>query len=99
MAELKWTAEALDWLEDIHRYIAQDNPPAAAKVMDGIVAKAELLVTFPDIGSRLRTVPEGEVRMVLYGHYRIAYLHRGDSDVVEILGVFHGALDIDRYLP
>ena len=99
MAELRWTAEALDWLEDIHRYIARDNPAAAAKVMDGILAKAELLMDFPDIGSRLRVVPEGEVRMVLYGHYRIAYLHRGDADIVEILGVFHGALDIDKYMP
>ncbi|WP_041646035.1 type II toxin-antitoxin system RelE/ParE family toxin [Aromatoleum aromaticum] len=98
MAELRWTAEALDWLEDIHRYIASDNPSAAAKVIDGIVAKAELLSTFPDIGTRLRIVPEGEVRMVLYGHYRVAYLHRSDSEIVEILGVFHGALDIDRYL-
>jgi len=26
MAELKWTTEALDWLEEIYRYIAQDNP-------------------------------------------------------------------------
>jgi plasmid stabilization system protein ParE len=65
MADLRWTAEALDWLEDIHRYIARDNPAAAAKVMDGILAKAELLIDFPDIGSRLRVVPEGEVRMVL----------------------------------
>lgn len=99
MAELRWTAEALDWLEDIHGYIARDNPGAAAKVLDGIVAKTELLKDFPDIGSRLRAVPEGEVRMLLYGHYRIAYLHRGDADIVEILGVFHGALDIDRYMP
>lgn len=30
---------------------------------------------------------------------RIAYLHRADADMIEILGVFHGALDIDRYLP
>ena len=91
--------EALDWLEEIHRYIAADNPPAAIKVIDGIVAKAELLTEFPDIGTRLRVVLEGEVRMVLYGHYRIAYLHRGDADVVEILGVFHGALDIASYMP
>lgn len=98
MAGLRWTAEALDWLEDIQRYIAEDNPSAAAKVIDGIVAKAELLTDFPDIGSRLRSVSEGEVRMVLYGHYRIAYLHRSDAGIVEILGVFHGALDIDRYL-
>lgn len=99
MAQLRWTAEALDWLQDIHGYIARDNPAAAAKVMDGILAKAELLIDFPDIDSRLRIVAEGEVRMVLYGHYRIAYLHRGDGDMVEILGVFHGALDIDRYMP
>lgn len=99
MAALRWTAEALDWLEDIHRYIAQDNPQAAAKVIDGIIGKAELLSEFPDIGTRLRVVPEGEVRMVLYGHYRIAYLRRNDSEIVEILGVFHGALDIDRYIP
>lgn len=86
-------------MEEIHRYIAADNPPAAIKVIDGIVAKAELLTEFPDIGTRLRVVLEGEVRMVLYGHYRIAYLHRGDADVVEILGVFHGALDIASYMP
>lgn len=60
---------------------------------------AEALARFPDIGSRLRTVPEGEVRMLLYGHYRIAYLRRSKDDVVDILGVFHGALDIDRYMP
>lgn len=99
MAELRWSAEALDWLENIHGYIAQDSPAAAAKVIDGIVAKAELLAAFPDIGTRLRTVPEGEVRMVLYGHYRIVYLRRSDAEVVDILGVFHGALDIDRYIP
>jgi toxin ParE1/3/4 len=99
MAKLNWTLEALDWLEDIHAYIAQDNPGAAARVIDGIVEKAELLRSHPAIGTRLRVVPEGEVRMLLYGHYRIAYLLRAGADVIDILGVFHGALDIDRYLP
>ena len=37
--------------------------------------------------------------MILYGHYRIAYLRRNDTDAIEILGVFHDALDIDRYIP
>jgi toxin ParE1/3/4 len=99
MAELRWTDEALDWLEDIHRYITQDNPYAAAKVVDGIIGKTELLTTFPDLGTRLRVVTEGEVRMILYGHYRIVYLHRTATKAIEILGVFHGALDMDRYLP
>ena len=99
MAELRWSTEALTWLEDIYDYIAADNPSAAAKVVDGIIAKAEMLSIFPDMGSRLRNVPEGEVRMVLYGHYRIAYLRRPGLEAIDVLGVFHGALDIDRYLP
>jgi plasmid stabilization system protein ParE len=64
MAELRWTLEALDWLEDIQRYIEQDNPQAAENVIDGILQKAEVLTAFPDIGTRLRIVPEGEVRMI-----------------------------------
>ena len=32
----------------------------------------------------------------LYEHYRIAYLVKPGGNI-EILGVFHGALDIDRY--
>ncbi len=63
MAELKWTTEALDWLEEIYRYIAQDNPEAAAQVVDGIYEKAQVLIQHPGIGTRLRQVEEGDVRL------------------------------------
>ena len=99
MAHLNWSLAALDWLKEIHDYIAQDNPRAADGVIDGILGKVDLLTRFPDIGSRLRVVPEGEVRILLYGHYRIAYLRRTDASTVDVLGVFHDALDIDRYIP
>ena len=99
MAELRWSAEALDWLEEIYRYIAQDNPVAAAQVIDGIYEKAQMLTRHPDIGTRLRQVEEGDVRFMLYGHYRIAYLWHTDNERVDVIGVFHGALDIEKYLP
>jgi plasmid stabilization system protein ParE len=99
MAELRWTDEALDWLENIYHYIAMDKPNAAAKVVDGILEKVELLTTFPDMGIHLRRVSEGEIRMIIDGHYRIAYLRQDNSDHILILGVFHGALDFDRFLP
>lgn len=35
--------------------------------------------------------------VAIYGHYRIAYLI-ADDDHIDVIGVFHGALDIDRYL-
>lgn len=97
MAEIRWTEEAAAWLEDIYRYIAQDNPQAAQRVVTGIYEKVQTLRTFPLIGYRHRTEPEGEIRILLFGHYRIAYLVR-DPQAVEVLGVFHTALDIDRYL-
>ena len=36
------------------------------------------------------------VRVLLYGHYRIAYLVK-DGGGIDVLGVFHGALDISKY--
>jgi plasmid stabilization system protein ParE len=98
MAKIRWSYEAEVWLKDIYDYIAQDNPSAAARVVEGIYEKAQILRQFPDIGYRYRSEKEGEIRILLYGHYRIAYLRWKDEDLVDILGVFHGALDIDRYL-
>lgn len=97
MAEIRWTNEAATWLEDIQSYIALDDPAAAQRVVAGIYEKAQVLCDFPRLGYRYRVEPEGEVRVLLYGHYRIAYLLRSD-DLAEVLGVFHGALDIERYL-
>jgi plasmid stabilization system protein ParE len=97
MAEIRWTEEAATWLEDIYNYIAQDDPDAASRVVNGIYQKAQVLRDFPRIGYHHRSEPDGEVRVLLYGHYRIAYLLRSE-EVAEILGIFHGALDIDRYL-
>ncbi|NIO19634.1 MAG: type II toxin-antitoxin system RelE/ParE family toxin, partial [Candidatus Aenigmarchaeota archaeon] len=63
MAEIRWTAEAETWLKDIYDYIAQDNPSAAARVVQGIYEKAQLLRRFPEIGHRYRSEPEGEIRI------------------------------------
>jgi toxin ParE1/3/4 len=53
------------------------------------------LARFPEIGKRY-PASSRHVRVLLYEHYRIAYLVRDDKSV-DILGVFHGALDITRY--
>jgi len=98
MVEIRWTEEAHQWLRDIYDYIALDNPSAAQRVVSGIYEKAQILGRFPEIGHKYREVEDGEIRVLLYGHYRIAYFIKTKS-TVDILGVFHGALDIDRYLP
>ena len=94
MAKLVWTEEALRWLEDIFEYIAEDNPDAATRTVQGIYDRAQALVQHPEMGERYAG-SERHVRILLYEHYRIAYLVK--SERVEVLGVFHGALDISRY--
>jgi len=97
MAEIKWTAEAYRWLKDIYDYISLDNADAAHEVVFNIYKKVQLLNSFPQAGYKYRDEPEGEIRILLYGHYRIAYLLRGNNSI-EILGIFHGSLDIDKYI-
>ena len=97
MAEISWTAEAELWLKDIYDYIVRDNPEAAAMVVSGIYENVQLLEDFPETGYKYREEPEGDIRILLYGHYRIAYLIKNENNI-DILGVFHGALDIERHL-
>lgn len=95
MAEIAWTEEAQRWLEDIFEHIASDNPLAAARTVQGIHERAQVLVRFPEIGYRY-LASSRNVRILLYGHFRIAYLVKDDGNI-DILGVFHGSLDITRY--
>jgi plasmid stabilization system protein ParE len=95
MAKIVWTLEAERWLKDIHDYIAADNPVAAMETVQGIYDRAQVLEDFPEIGQRYLESTRN-VRMLLYGHYRIAYLIQAD-DSIDILGVFHGALEISSY--
>ena len=98
MAQVTWTLEAQTWLRDIHDFIAADNPLAAEKVVLGLHASGRSLQLHPRLGRRYVYITDREVRVLVRGHYRIAYLIKAGSEAIEILGIFHGALPIERYL-
>jgi toxin ParE1/3/4 len=79
VAEIIWTAEAQRWLQEIYDYIAEDNETAAYRTVRGIYERAQILLTFPEIGYRYRDRPD--VRVLLYGHYRIAYLVTTEGNI------------------
>ncbi|MCJ8326233.1 MAG: type II toxin-antitoxin system RelE/ParE family toxin [Campylobacterales bacterium] len=97
MVTINWTNEAEFWLKDIHDYIALDKKTIAKKVVGEIYNKVQILESFPKIGYVYENSEEKEIRILLYGHYRIAYLLKNENEI-DILGVFHGALNIERYL-
>ena len=97
MVEINWTREAQVWLSDIYNYIALENRDAATRTVSGLFQKAQLLKRHPKLGYRYEAEESRGVRILLYGHYRIAYLIKSESSI-DILGIFHGALSIERYL-
>lgn len=66
-------------------------------MVTGIYEEIQLLRTHPRLGQRYEPISDRQVREILYGHYRIAYLLKSEKRI-EILGIFHGAMDIERYL-
>ncbi len=89
MGKINWTNEAVVWLKDIHDYISKDNPSQASKVVNGIYSKVQILSDFPEVGYAYKETTD--IKILLYGHYRIAYLIKQKNDI-DILGVFHGAV-------
>lgn len=94
MAKLIWTDRAFQSLEEIRDYIAQHNPEAAAKTIAGIYAKTERLQSFPRLGYAHQDGSFDEVRVVIYGHYRITYLV--DGETVVVTGVIHTARNSEK---
>ena len=88
MVSINWTDEASFWLKDIHDYIALDNPKIAKKVINEIFTKTQILATFPKVGYLYEDDTNNEVRILLFK----------DTKTIDILGVFHGALVIEKYL-
>ena len=95
MAQITWTNEALRWLEDIFEYIAADNPDAASRTVEDIFERAQVLSQYPELGHRFLH-SKRNVRILHHDQFRIAYLVKEGGNV-DILGVFHSALDITKY--
>jgi toxin ParE1/3/4 len=97
VGKIDWTDEASRWLRRIYEHIAGDDSGAAMRTVRGILGKAQLLGRFPELGQQYRGQPDRDIRVLRYGHYRIAYLVKPGGDI-DVLGVFHERLDIRRYL-
>jgi len=81
VVEIFWTAESKKWLKEIYDYIALDSPNSAKKVIDGIIERTNIIRDFPSCGQKLIDWPEHDIRMILYGRYRIVYLIKSKTRI------------------
>jgi len=83
-----WTRQAFVRLAEIEDFIALDSPAAAEAHTAKLIARAEALAQFPEMG---RLVPElvgSDLRELIEGSYRIVYRIRARR--IEVLTVFEG---------
>lgn len=85
--KIRWTRKALDNLETIAAYIAQDNPLRAETFVGEIKEKTQLLAQFPNMG-RPGRLPETR-ELVVHKNYVVPY--RIKDEVIQILRVHHVA--------
>lgn len=82
---------ALADLEDIVRYIARHNPEAAARMGNALIARAEGLANFPEMGRMVPEFRRPELREVIHGSYRVIYRLRREGQALEIVRFWHAA--------
>lgn len=85
-----WRARALADISRITRYIATDNPIAAARVARELLLAGDSLVLFPRRGRPGRLA--GTRELVAVRPYIIVY-RVAETDAVTVLRVWHGAQD------
>lgn len=85
---LIWTDPALDDLEGLRDFIAQDNPGAAGETLRRIMKVTKPLARFPEMG-RIGRIAETRELVVSGLPYLVAYRVRDET--IEILRVLHAA--------
>jgi toxin ParE1/3/4 len=83
---IRWTPTGLRDLESLHAYIADDNPDAAAGMVDRIVSAIDELRRHPGLGRKGRVAGTRELIVAPY-----VVVYRSSPTAIEILAVIHGA--------
>lgn len=87
--QVKWLEDAINDLDALQSYIAQDNEKAAANIAVKILNSIAILSTQPNMG-RPGRVPDTRELVLSGTPYIIPY--RVKHDFIEILRVYHCAM-------
>ncbi len=91
--EVVWSPRAIDDVEAIARYIAEDSMAYARSVVKKIVDATRKLSTFPMSGRVVPEFDEEKIREVFAYSYRI--IDRVEGKVVTIAAVVHGKRPVE----
>jgi addiction module RelE/StbE family toxin len=86
--KLIWTDEALEKLDSIEQFIAQDSPARAQEFIDFLIKSGESIANNPESGRIVPEIANQAIREIIVRKYRIVY--RIKDNTIEIITVFEG---------
>lgn len=89
MVKVRWNEEALNDINEIAEYIAQDSEIYAIIQVERFFDSAEILKRGSRVGRVVPELGDKKVRELIEGNYRILYEIKSNREV-EILCVIHG---------
>lgn len=93
MSGLDFAVKAREDLQQIYDYIADDDPLAALRVIDGIELRAKILADSPGSGSNRHELV-ANMRSVADGNYLIFYFVVTKG--IEVVRVLHAKRDLQQ---
>lgn len=95
MARVAWTPVARRDLQHVEDFISADSVEHAHDFVAALKEAVGRLVEIPMLGREAPIALRVEgLRQLNFGQYRIVYRVRGER--VEIHGIIHGAMDLER---
>ncbi len=86
-----FSPRAIDDLRAVVRYVASDDPVAATRLGEGLLAATKRLATFPELGRFVPEFADASVREIVVRPYRIVYRVDHPARRVEVARFWHGA--------
>ena len=96
MTKLRWTTQAVEDVEAIWKFIANDSDAYANLVVARLLESVERLENFPRSGRIVPELSDPQLREIIAPPYRIVY--RVLDEAVEILTVFRASRLLPRTL-
>lgn len=93
MAKLIWTDQAINDLDDIGNYIAENSEKYAKLTVKKLFERTDILKTFPLTGRIVPEKNEENVRELIEGNYRIIY-EIVSLEQINVLAVYHSARNL-----
>ncbi len=89
--KLTWAPSALLDLREIALYIAESRPEVARRFVRSVFESIVHLTEFPEAGRIVPELGDPVIREVVRKPCRIVYRVKSDSQIVEIVRVWHAA--------